>query len=108
MGSSDCSRSASRRSASLQSVLPDVTALRPSATLRSNICARSERWASLDAASRITAANFSITDWIRGRADIGAGQRRTDHRPDAACKVAYELHLVAGGRFRGCYEKGTK
>ena len=40
--------------------------------------------------------------------DIGAGQRRTDHRPDAACKVAYQIDLVAGGRFRGCYEKGTK
>ena len=70
-GPSDCSRSASRRSASLQSVLPDVTAPRPSATLRSNSCARSERWASLEAASRITAANFSITSWIRGRVMSG-------------------------------------
>jgi hypothetical protein len=70
-GASDCSSSASRRSASLQSVLPDVTALRPSATLRSNSCARSERWASLEAASRINAANFSITDWIRGRVTSG-------------------------------------
>ena len=70
-GVSDCSRSASRRSAALQSSRPVVTRLRPSATLRSNNCARSERWASLAAASRITAANFSITDWIRGRVTSG-------------------------------------
>ena len=70
-GLRDCSRSASRRSASLHSVLPDVTAPRPSATLRSNNCARSDRCASLDAASRITAANFSMTDWMRGRATSG-------------------------------------
>jgi hypothetical protein len=58
-GLSDCSRSASRRSACWQSILPDMTVARPSATLRSNDCARSDRWASLAEASLITAANFS-------------------------------------------------
>ena len=55
----DRSRSASWRSADLQSILPVVTALRPSATLRSNDCVRSERSASLDEASMITAVNLS-------------------------------------------------
>src|ERR1700682_1882940 len=51
--------SASWRSASLQSILPVVTALRPSATLRSYSSVRSERSASLDEASAITPANLS-------------------------------------------------
>ena len=64
----DCSRSASWRSASLQSICPVVTALRPSATLRSSSRVRSSRSASLDEASLITAANLSTMAWIRGRA----------------------------------------
>jgi len=47
------------RSASRQSILPVVTALRPSATLRLSSCVRSSRSASLDEASLITAANLS-------------------------------------------------
>jgi hypothetical protein len=43
----------------LQSICPDVTALRPSATVRSSNCVRSERSASLDEASVITAVNLS-------------------------------------------------
>jgi hypothetical protein len=43
-----------------------------------------------------------------GSPDIGAGQRRTDHRTDAGCKVADEIYLVAGGGLRRRYEKHTK
>src|SRR3984893_6975838 len=64
----DRSRSPSWRSATLQSILPDVTAPRPSATLRSSNCVRSERSASLDEASVITAVNLSTMTWMRGRA----------------------------------------
>ena len=64
----ECSRSASWRSASRQSVFPDVTALRPSATLRLSSCVRSSRSASLDAVSLMTAANLSTMAWMRGRA----------------------------------------
>src|SRR6266545_4597938 len=52
----------------MQSILPEVTAARPSATLRSNVWVRSERSASFDAASRITCENLSTMVWMRGRA----------------------------------------
>ena len=55
----DRSRSASWRSAIPQSIRPDVTVLRPFATLRSSTCVRSERSASLVEASAITAVNLS-------------------------------------------------
>ena len=62
------SRSASWRSARMQSILPEVTAARPSATVRSNVWVRSERSASFDEASRITWENLSTMVWMRGRA----------------------------------------
>src|SRR6185295_6016083 len=52
----------------MQSILPEVTAARPSATVRSNVWLRSERSASFDEASRITCENLSTMDWMRGRA----------------------------------------
>jgi hypothetical protein len=55
----DRSRSASWRSAAVQSSFPDITAFWPSATLRLSDCVRSARSASLDAVSVITAANLS-------------------------------------------------
>src|SRR5216684_7054802 len=64
----DCSRSASWRSASLQSIRPDVTAARPSAILRSSSCVRSARSASLAENWVMTAVNLSTMTWIRGRA----------------------------------------
>jgi len=57
----DRSRSASWRSATLQSIRPAVTAALPSLTLRSRTWLRSERSASFAEASRITTANFSTT-----------------------------------------------
>src|SRR5215218_4975284 len=51
----------------MQSILPEDTAARPSATVRSNVWARSERSASFDEASRITWENLSTIDWMRGR-----------------------------------------
>ena len=62
------SRSASWRSADLQSICPDVTVARPSATVRSSSCTRSDRSASLDEAAVITVANLLMMTWIRGRA----------------------------------------
>ena len=106
-GDSDCSRSASRRSAWMQSILPVETALRPSATLRSNCCARSERWASLLAASRITAANFSITDWTRGRVTSGQASAEPITGPTRPARSRTKLYLVSGSRLRGRDEKGT-
>ena len=52
----------------MQSSRPAVTVARPSVTLRSNTCVRSERSASFAEASRITTANLSTTAWMRGRA----------------------------------------
>src|SRR5438132_9929461 len=52
----------------MQSILPEVTAARPSVTVRSNVWVRSERSASFDEASRITCENLSTMDWMRGRA----------------------------------------
>src|SRR6185369_9642582 len=51
----------------MQSILPALTAARPSATVRSNVWVRSERSASFDEASRITCENLSTMDWMRGR-----------------------------------------
>jgi hypothetical protein len=51
----------------MQSILPEVTAARPSATVRSKVWVRSERSASFDEASRITCENLSTMDWMRGR-----------------------------------------
>ena len=104
----DRSRSASWRSARPQSIRPDVTAVRPSVTLRSNTCVRSERSASFDEASRITSENLSTMAWMRGRRDVAAGLCRTNHGSDATSEVAHDIDVTRGaGAVRHAKKQGA-